>query len=71
MTRNRDHSQVFVKTVMKRQVSCPCEITLMFSGRALLREIHIYINTFCRSNIGKMTDGYETCQDKSNIYSFR
>ena len=71
MTRNRDHSQAFVNTVINRQVCCTCEITLIFSGRALLREIHVYINTFCRSSIGKMTDGYETCQVKSNIYSFR
>jgi hypothetical protein len=71
MTQNRDHSQALVNTVMNRQVSCPCEIALCFTGRALLREIHMYINTFCISSIGKMTDGYETCQDKNNIYSFR
>jgi len=71
MTRNRGHSEALVITVMNRQVSCPYEISLCFTGRALLREIHIYINTFCRSNIGKMIDGYETCHDKNNIYSFR
>jgi hypothetical protein len=70
MTRNRNNSQAVVNTAMSRQVSCPCEITLSFSGRALLREIHIYINIFCRSNIGRMIDGYETCQDKNNVYNY-
>jgi len=33
--------------------------------------IHIRIDTFRRSNIGQTTSGYETCQDKNNIYNLR
>jgi hypothetical protein len=33
--------------------------------------IHIHTDTFHRSNIGQTTNGYETCQDKNNIYTIR
>jgi len=38
---------------------------------AILSHIHIHTNSFCRSSVGQTTSGYETCQDKKNIYSIR